>query len=73
MIASPPLNFCFLFGTSLTSRVSKNESIIATPTCEMEYKALFIDILEVILLRRLICHTQVQKLELTTIFCDGDG
>ena len=48
--------FCFLFGASCSSWLSKKQPTMATSSCEDEYRVVFIAFVECVWIRRLLAN-----------------
>ena len=62
--------FCLMIGSSCISRLSKKQPIVATSSCEAEYRAAFTTTVECVGLRRLLADLGVGQSSATTIFTD---
>ncbi|MCO5558122.1 hypothetical protein L7F22_011699 [Adiantum nelumboides] len=53
--------FCFMLGSSCISWLSKKQPTVATSSCEAEYRAIFIAMVECVWLRRLMADLVIVK------------
>ena len=65
--------FCFLFGASCISWLSKKQPTMATSSCEAEYMAAFTATVECVWLRRLLADLDVGQQSSTTILTDSQS
>ena len=65
--------FCFLFGASCISWLSKKQPTVATSSCEAEYRAAFTATVECVWLRRLLADLDVGQQSSTTILTDSQS
>ena len=65
--------FYFMLGSAFISWLSKKQLIVATSSCEVEYRATFTAMVECVWLRRLMADLDVGQDSPTTIFTNSPG
>ena len=65
--------FCFMLGSACISWLSKKHPIVATSSCEAEYRAAFTATVECVWLRLLMADLDVGQDSPTTIFTDSQS
>ena len=64
-------SYLFLFETSVFSRNSKKQEIVAQSTAEVEYITVVADVNQAIWLRKLLVDLWLNQKEPTEFFCDN--